>query len=112
MALSYTALQATALRLLTNAGADAVITSTARGTGTFKCVRVKDVKHVLGDTGSYGSAGVQLGDTEFLLQAAAEPVRGERMAFAGDSYLLVQCEPIAPAGVVVVWKVYGRPASA
>lgn len=102
----YPRLAATAQRLVTKFGQTWTITRT---TGPGKTatrdaygVQVGTIRHLLGDS------GVDIGDTELLLEASANPVKAERISAGGQSFVIVQVEPIKPAAMVLAWRVWVR----
>lgn len=102
----YPRLAATAQRLITQFGQPWTITRTTgqnqTTTRTAQGVQVETVRHLLGDS------GVDIGDTELLLDASANPSKAERISAGGQGYVIVQVEPIKPAAIVLAWRVWVR----
>jgi hypothetical protein len=100
-AFNYARIAATAVTLLSRFG-----TVGQLGTEPSRdvlAVRVKDVKQALPDS------DVQIGDIEYFMEPAANPIQNERWEFAGESLILAaKPEPVKPASVVVGWTVWGR----
>lgn len=65
-------------------------------------VVVDQVRHILGDS------GVDIGDKELLLDASAEPAKTERIEAGGESYVIVQVEPIRPGAITIAWRAWAR----
>lgn len=99
-------LASTAQRLIQQFGQPWTITrTTGQGTATQRTahgVAVAQVRHLLGDS------GVDIGDTELLLEASANPAKTERIAAGGESFVIIQVEPIKPAAIVLAWRVWVR----
>lgn len=103
---TYHRLAATARDLIGRFGQPWTITrTTGPGQSTQRVangVVVGQVKHLLGDS------GVDIGDKELLLDASAEPAKTERIEAGGESYVIVQVEPIKPASILIAWRVWAR----
>lgn len=102
----YGRLAATATRMIRDYGQPWTITRTT-GPGqsderTVQGVEVGAVRHLLADS------GVDIGDTELLLEASANPSKAERIATGVDSLVIMHVERIKPAAVVLAWRVWGR----
>jgi len=104
MAISYAKLAASTLALLKTFGTDAQL---GDGTSlrTVTAVRSKEITQL-----APGDSDVELGDVEYILGADANPLQSERFSFPGDTPRVLTARPkkIAPAGVIVAWKVWGR----
>lgn len=102
----YERLAATADRMLGAYGVSATLSHTtplgAVATSTVSVVTVDTVRHVLGDS------GVDIGDERLIVNADAAPVKGDRIDYADQSRVVVQVEPIRPAGTVLAWWVWAR----
>lgn len=76
------------------------------GTGatarTARMVLSKIIRHEFLDS------KIQMGDYEYIIEAGANPVEGERLAVATDKQVIVLVNPIRPADTVVAWYAYGR----
>ena len=103
---TYARLAATARNLISDFGQPWTITRTL-GPGlsaqrVANGVVVGQVRHLLGDS------GVDIGDKELLLDASAEPIKTERIEAGGESYVIVQVEPIRPAAITIAWRAWAR----
>ncbi len=102
----YPRLATTAARLIAQFGQPWTITRTtgpaATTTRTVNGVAVAQVRHLLGES------GVDIGDTELLLDGAANPQKAERIGAGGKSFIIMQVEPIQPAAIVLAWRVWVR----
>lgn len=67
-----------------------------------RALRVRTVRHVLGDS------GVQVGDIEYLLDTTVEPEEGGRFSDGVNSYVIVFVEPVAATTEVMAWSVMVR----
>lgn len=105
-AATYARLANSARRLIADFGQPWTITRTL-GPGlsaqrVANGVVVGQVQHLLGDS------GVDIGDKEMYLDASAEPIKTERIEADGESYVIVQVEPIKPAAITIAWRVWAR----
>lgn len=105
-AYNYARSVATTLRLLERFGRAWQFTTTvianATQSRTATGALIDEVRHDLGDS------GVAIGDKRFMFEAAANPVKGERITAGSESYVIQHKEPIQPAAVVVAWWVWAR----
>ena len=102
----YARLASTAQRLIRQFGQTWTITRTT-GPGVSIARQVQGV--VVGKVPrSAGDGGVDIGDTEMLLEASAFPEKSERITAGDASYVLLEVEPIKPAVIVLAWRVLGR----
>lgn len=108
MAGFYDNMAATALRLLTTRGSTMSLTTIGDAARSAKAAMVNVVRHTFPSTGADGTGGVQVGDYEFLVESGATPLIGDRISFNGLSLVVMHVEPIKPADVVVIWKIWGR----
>ena len=77
-------------------------------------VRVLDERHFQetgGLNSAFGMAKIQNGDYKFVFEGEANLVEGEMFTSAtGQTLMIVYCEPIAPADVIVIWNAWARAA--
>lgn len=100
--INYVKLAATAKALLKSNGTTAQL-----GDGvTLRPVQAVRNKNI---TNLFEHSDIEIGDVEFLLEGGANPQRTERFTFGTDSFVLMaQPKPVAPAGINVIWYVWGR----
>ncbi len=105
-AFDYSRLALTAQYLIARFGvAVTLATTTALNTTATRAARavfVDRVRHLLGDS------GVEIGDWRVLFDADAAPLLTDRLTRGSESYVLVQVEPIQPAGTVLAWQAWAR----
>lgn len=102
MAFDYASMAAVAKRMLTEFGTTATL-GNLYSQRSVLAVRIRVVKD------DYPNTNIQIGDVEFLLEAAANPVKTERITFGTDQLVIIE-DPveIKPATVILLWRVYGR----
>lgn len=103
----YASTADTALRMLGRFGQQMAFTRTAadRTVTRFTALGVvaDTVKHTLGDS------GIAVGDDKLLIDAGAKPQPGDRVAYNGQSRMIVDpVVPINPAGTPVLVQCYAR----
>lgn len=106
MSAFYERMQATAERLLSRYGQDWAITRTTGPgmsvTRTARAVVESVVRYVV------PGSGVDIGDKRMLIEADANPIKGERIEAGADRYVIVRVEPLQPAGVTLAWWAWAR----
>lgn len=98
----YSNLRGTATRLLKAYGRFMTVVNEAGVARSVFAMRNKTIVH------TYPESGVQVGDIEFLMEAAANPVLMERLETGDASLVIIATDPIKPADTVLAWYVYGR----
>ncbi len=104
----YSRIRATADKLIARFGQAATLSSTDPATGAVttrvaKAVNMGPVKHTLGDS------GVSIGDDRLLLDHAAAPKPGDRVAYGAESRVIVDpVSPIQPGDTVLGFEIYAR----
>jgi hypothetical protein len=115
----YNKIQDTALSLIEKFGATATIKrpATTAGAGAWNVssqVSVTEIgKAVRTEYGLYNIDGsaIKVGDIKLLLAAkdlALIPTQGDILTFASIDYQVINIDPLAPADVIVVYKVQLR----
>lgn len=107
MSTFYGRLQGTADRLVAKFGQSITLTRTATdGTTTAyttKGVVVGTITHTLGDS------GIAIGDDRILLDHSVTPIPGDRIAYSGQSRVIV--DPVVqtnPGGTNLMFECYAR----
>lgn len=118
MSFDYAELAETALEILSDFGADVIITRVTTGTYdpttganavTTSNVTVKGVvlDYRYGET-QLAETNIQAGDKRLLLEAAATPGMNDRFTANGKMYAAVSIGEVNPAGTNVLWDIHVR----
>lgn len=109
MSYNYTPLQSTATRLLEQFGQSCTHTQTTRdGASTATTGVALELAITEGERNRSAIAGTPLPAHKFLVSAAVTPVKGARLVVGSSTTVIMQFDPIRPAGTVLAWYVYGQ----